>query len=262
MIETSSAYLLIPCTFTFVLNLRPSSFAQANSSDRAMIFMLPVMTLLFRALVICQRVVDMTSADQKQLYVSSMFTCFIAAVLSMYFDPARDEPQSGPLFASDTSPQYIVVALLVVQVITQTVVRRRAAEESIFDNTDWLWSSRRSHASAQISFDELPARLVMGSVRSVAFKVLDAAMVAGKFVLLNYLAISQLAMAIAGLASSGPTSPPSIESSSVIIGCIPLIISGTLLLYNTAKFIRFLWQLCWKKAKQTGPRRSDRDSLY
>jgi len=64
MIETCSAYLLIPCTFTFVLNMRPSSFAQANSSDRAMILMLPVMMLLFRALVIRQRVVDMTSADQ------------------------------------------------------------------------------------------------------------------------------------------------------------------------------------------------------
>jgi hypothetical protein len=242
--------------------VRPSSFVQADSSYRAMIVMLPVMTLLFRVLVIHQRVVHMTSADQKQLYLSSVCTCLIAAVLSVYFDPAGDAPQSAPS-ASETLPQYIVLALLVLQIIAQTVVRLMATEESIFDNVDWPWSSQLFQApSEQFSFDELTTRLMTGSVRRAALRVLVSAIAAAKFVLLNYLAFSQIAMVIAGLASSGPTSSSGIESSSVIIGCIPLIISGALLLHNIAKFIRFLWQMCCKRAKHASPRRSDRNSLY
>jgi hypothetical protein len=95
LIETSGAYVVMPCTFVFVLNAQPSAFARAGSSDRAMIVMLPVMALLLRALVIRQRVVQLTSADQKLLYVSSAFSCSIAVALSVPFAGAARARQSA-----------------------------------------------------------------------------------------------------------------------------------------------------------------------
>ncbi len=92
------------CTLVFLLNVRPSSFALADSSDRAMIVMLPVLTLLFPAHVACQRVVRLTSADQKQLYVCSLCSCCIAAVLSHEFNLASDERRSPPSFATELRP--------------------------------------------------------------------------------------------------------------------------------------------------------------
>ncbi len=259
LIETCSAYVVMPCTFVFVLNVRPSSFAQADSSDRAMIVMLPVMTLLFRAIVIRQRVVPLTSADQQQLYVCSACSCLIAAVISVYFDRAAAARQSAPLFASDSSPQYIVLALLVTQVTAQTVIRFRATEESIFDNAEWPWSSASSHASSAVfAFDDLVTRLVIGSVKRSSSAV---AIAGAKIFLLNYMALSQIAMVIAGLASATATSPSSIETSSAIIGSIPLITSGVLLLCNVAKLVKVLWQKCCRR-QQTGARSSSMDSYY
>lgn len=250
----------MPCTFVFVLNVRPSSFGQANSSERTMIVLLPVMTLLFRALVIRHRVVDLTSADQKQLYASSVCRCLITVVLSAYFEQDGDLRQSTPSFASDAPPQYIVLALLVAQVIAQTVVRVKATEESIIDNTDWPWSSTTSQmSSAVLSFDELPRRLVMGSIKRSLLIVTKAV---AKGFILNYVALSQMAMVVAGFASSGATSSSTIDQSSLVIGIIPVISLGAMLLHNTAKLIRLLWQRSCRKTELAASRRSDRDSFY
>ncbi len=258
LIETSSAYVVMPCTFVFVLNAWPSAFARASSSNRAMIVMLPAMALLLRALVIRQRVVQLTSADQKLLCVSSAFSCFIAAALSVPFAGAARVRESAQPFESDTVPQCIVLALLVLQLVAQTVIRRRATEESSFDNTDWPWSPAASNASSAVfSFDELVTRLVMGSMKRSS-----AAVAGAKFFLLNYVVISQMAMVIAGLASARANSAASVDTSSVVVGSIPLITSGALLLHNAAKLVKLLWQKCCRRQKQADRRRSSRDSFY
>jgi hypothetical protein len=259
MVETCSAYVLVPCTFVFVLNLRPSSFDHADAANRAMIVVLPVMALLLRALVIRQRVVHLTTADQRQLFVSSVCSCLIAAVLGVYFERVEDAHQASKSFSSQTSPQYIVLALLAFQVIAQTVIRIKATEESFFDNSDWPWSIARSQASSAVfTFDELATRLVTGSLKNASLSAVSAA---AKFVMLNHVPLSQMAMVIAGIASSGAISPASIETSSIAIGCIPLINSGALLLHNVVKFVSFLLQNCCRR-RQAGARRSDRDSNY
>jgi hypothetical protein len=112
LIETSSTYVVMPCTLVFVLNARPSAFAHAGSCDRAMIGMLPVMALLLRALVICRRVAQLTSADQKLLYVSSACSCLISGALGVSFAAAADARQSALSFESATLPQCIVCAVV------------------------------------------------------------------------------------------------------------------------------------------------------
>ena len=256
LIETCSAYVVMPCTFVFVLNAQPSSFALAGSSDRAMIVMLPVIMLLFRALVIRQRVVQLTSADQKLLYVSSAFSCSIAVALSVPFAGAARARQSAQPFESDTVPQCIVLALLVMQLVAQTVIRRRATEESSFDNTDWPWSPAASHASSAVfSFDQLVTRLVLGSMKRAS-----AAIAGAKFFLLNYVVISQMAMVVAGRASARANSAASVETSSVVVGSIPLVTSCALLLHNAAKLVMLVWRKCCRRQKQADRRRSSRDS--
>jgi hypothetical protein len=61
-----------------------------------MIIVLPIMLLLIRVIVIRMYVVPLTSADQIQLYASGMINCLIAAVLSAFFDRARDASQPVP----------------------------------------------------------------------------------------------------------------------------------------------------------------------
>jgi hypothetical protein len=226
-----------------------------------MIVALPVVMLLLRALVIRRRVVQLTAADQRQLYVGSACSCLIAAVLSVYFERADDVYQSSPSFASQTTPQYIVLALLAVQVIAQTVIRIKATEESFFDNTDWPWSSASAQASSAVfTFDELATRLVLGSVKSASS---TAAIAAAKFILLNHVPLSQMAMVVTGLASSGAASASSIEASSVVIGCIPLVTSGALLLHNMVKLVAFLRRKCCAgRIRREQARRSSRDSFY
>jgi hypothetical protein len=259
LIETCSSYVLMPCTFVFVMNVRPSSFAQAGSSDRFMIFMLPFMTLLFRALVIRQRIVELTTNDQKQLFTSSLSNFLIAVVLSAFFEKVGEARQENPSFHSEITPQCIVFALLVAQIVTQTIIRRRSTEASIYDNVNWLWSpATLQTSSAMFPFAELETRLVMGSIKSASTSGLFTA---AKFVLLNYLAISQIVMVLVGIASSGAVSGSSVENSSVIIGSIPLVTSTALLLYNTAKIAFFLWQKCFGM-KKAEPRLSEMDSQY
>ena len=69
-------------------------------------------------------------------------------------------------------------------------------------------------------------------------------------------------MVSVGLASSRPSSSLSIETSSILIGTIPLITSGVMLLYNMVKFTKFVFEKCSRKPGQKTLRRSDRDSLY
>ena len=113
--------------------------------------------------------------------------------------------------------------------------------------------------SAVFTFDELATRLVLGSVKSASS---TAAIAAAKFILLNHVPLSQMAMVVAGLASSGAASPPSIEASSVVIGCIPLVTSGALLLHNMVKLVAFLRRKWCGRREQADARRSGRDSFY
>ena len=146
------------------------------------------------------------------------------------------------------------------QVIAQTAIRLKATEKSFFDNTDWPWSSASAQASSAVfTFDELATRLVLGSVKSASS---TAAIAAAKFILLNHVPLSQMAMVVAGLASSSAASPPSIEASIVVIGCIPLVTSGALLLYNMLKLVVFVRQKWCGNRAQAAIRRSGRDSFY
>jgi hypothetical protein len=237
---------------------RPS-FEQADSSQRAVIVALAVMALLFRALVIRQRMVQLTTADQRQLVTASVCAFLIAAVISVYLEQVEDAHQWSP---SRISAQYTVLELLAVQVIAQTIIRLRATEESFFDSTDWPWSSMTAHApsgSALFAFYELTTRVVMGCMKSAA---IAAAIAVAKFILLNHVPLSQAVMVITGLASSGATSLPSIETSSIIIACIPLITGGALLLHNMVNIVT-VWRQKWRgRGKQAGSCRSDRDSFY
>jgi hypothetical protein len=206
--------------------------------------------LLLRAFVIRQRVVQLTSADQKLLYVSSAFSCSIAVALIVPFASAARARQSVQPFESDTVPRCIVLALLVLQLVVQTVIRRSATEESSFDNTDWPWSPAASHASSALfSFDQLVTRLVLGSIKRAS-----AAITVAKFFLLNHVVISQMAMVVAGHASARANSATSVESSSVVVGIIPLITSCALLLHNAAKLAKLVWRKCCWRQEQASHR--------
>jgi hypothetical protein len=90
-----------------------------------------------------------------------------------------------------------------------------------------------------------------------------AAIAAAKFILLNHVPLSQMAMVVAGLASSGAaSSPPSIEASSVVTGCIPLVTNDALLLHNIVKFVAFLRRKWCRRREQADARCSGRDSFY
>jgi hypothetical protein len=86
--------------------------------------------------------------------------------------------------------------------------------------------------------------MVLGSIRGASS---SAAASVVKFIVLNYVALSQIVMVVAGLASAGATSAVRVETSSIAIGIIPLISSGALLLFNVVKFIFFLRQKWLKK---------------
>ncbi len=254
LIETCSSYIIMPCTFVFVMNVRPASFAQAEPSHRFMIVMLPVVTLLFRALVIRQRVVELTCADQKQLFAGSFCSCLIAVVLSVYFEQVEEVDQ-----LKEVTPQYIVVVLLVVQVLAQTIIRRTAAERSIYDSVNWHRSLAPWQASsAKFPFEELETRLVMSSIKNASS---SGAVAAAKFLLLNYLAISQIIMVVVGISSSRSMSRSNVQNSSAVIGSIPLVTAASLLLYNTIKIAFLLWQKCFGM-KQKEPRLSEMDCQY
>ena len=99
----------------------------------------------------------------------------------------------------------------------------------------------------------------MGSIKSASS---NAAVAGAKFFLLNYVVISQMAMVVAGLASARENSAASVESSSVVVGSIPLVTSCALLLHNAAKLVKLLWQKCCMRQKQADHRRSSKGSFY
>jgi hypothetical protein len=239
--ETSSSFVLMPGTFVFVLNIQPSSFNQADVANRFMILAVPVMTLLFRILVVRQRVVQMSLADQKLIYIGCFCSCAAAVIFGLYFD--RVGISAAPSLTPTTSPQYMALVVLLLQVLAQTIVRQRATEPSILDNTDWPWSSAdRKVSSAVFSFKELPARLIRGSIKNAC----SAATIAvAKFVMLNHVVLSQVAMLIAGIASS--VSFTGSVASSDFIGLIPLTVTGLVLLYNTVKIASVVWRKCFQR---------------
>jgi hypothetical protein len=182
----------------------------------------------------------------------------IAVALSVPFAGAARARQSAQPFESNTVPQCIVLALLLLQLIAQTVIRRRATEESSFDNTDWPWSPAASHASSAIfSFDQLVTRLVLGSMKRTS-----AAIAGAKFFLLNYVVISQMAMVVTGLVSARANSAAGVEGSSVVVGSIPLVTSCALLLHNAAKLVKLVWRKCCRRQGQADRRSSSRDGIY
>ena len=71
-----------------------------------------------------------------------------------------------------------------------------------------------------------------------------------------------MAMVIAGLASARANSAASVETSSVVVGSIPLITSAVLLLHNATKLVKLLWRKFCRRQMETGPRRSINDSIY
>jgi hypothetical protein len=79
---------------------------------------------------------------------------------------------------------------------------------------------------------------------------MSAATSSVKCALMNYLILSQMAMVIAGLASSGFASSYSIDAASDAIGAIPLAISSVLLLHALVKLLRFLRRLKQKWLKR------------
>ena len=151
-------------------------------------------------------------------------------------------------------------ALLLAHIVAQTGVRLTATRASVFHNTDWPWSPAASHASSAVfSLHQLEPRLVTGSISSAS----SAAAIAGvKFVLLNYVVISQMAMVVAGLASARENSAASVESPSVVVGSIALITSGALLLHNAAKLAKLVWRKSCRRQEQADRRRRSRGSFY
>ena len=99
----------------------------------------------------------------------------------------------------------------------------------------------------------------MGSIKSASS---NAAVAGAKFFLLNYVVISQMAMVVAGLASARANSAASVESSSVVVGSIPLVTSCALLLHNAAKLAKLVWRKCCRRQEQADRRRRSRGSFY
>jgi hypothetical protein len=240
LIEMATSYVLMPATFVCVLNIGPVTFAKADASKRFMTISTLAIAPVLRTIVIHKRFVNMTSADQKQLHVTSVCSCFISVVLGVFFVQNRQMYQPGASFASDTPAQFTVLAFLMLQLAVHSVIRLRASQASVLDNINMPWRNAAGQGAAEnISFDELRVRLVKSSVRNLfASSVTTAA----NFVLMNYLSLSQIMMVLAGLTSSSETSISRIEAAAIAIGVIPLVNSGLLLLHMALKLALWLWR--------------------
>lgn len=242
VVEALSSYMLIPATFVFVINVWPSSFVRASASEQAMIILIPLFALFFRSFVIHRRLLKMTSSDQKQLHISSVFNCSVIVVLSVYFVQDLDLRRTNPSFSANAVPQYIVLALFAIHLVALTVLRRNTTEPSLFHRITLPWRPLLEEAS---SYEGQQAPSKPSSSRN--FRT-----VAAEFIILNHLILSQMTMVIIGLTSSA-----TYESSVAItvIGVIPLVISSFLLLNTALKFVTLMWRLfkrnCGKKTKQS-----------
>jgi hypothetical protein len=256
VIEASSSYLLMPCFFVFILNIRPSSFSQASLLDRAMIFATPIVALLFRTLVIRQHVVHLSPADQKQLYTGGVCSCAITVIFGVYFNQVDDNLTQ----ATVTSPLYIALAVLTAQLIVQTAIRAKATEASIFDSKDWPWSAADSESSStSFSCQARPLSRVVAHNKAASS---SATILVAKFFVLNYLVISQIVLIAAGIASAGLYSESSLNNYSIAMGCVPLISSGALLLHNAVKFVIFLRRKMLKNSRHADFHRSIESGKY
>jgi hypothetical protein len=53
-----------------------------------------------------------------------------------------------------------------------------------------------------------------------------------------------------------------VESSSVVVGSIPLVTSCALLLHNAAKLVKLVWRKCCRRQGQADRRRRRRDRWH
>ena len=83
--EAGSSYMLLPTVFVFVVNVWPTSFAQASTLQRVINIAMPVIALLLRVFVIRRRFVEMSHNDQVVLYVQSIINCSVSVALGVYF---------------------------------------------------------------------------------------------------------------------------------------------------------------------------------
>jgi hypothetical protein len=247
LIEMSSSYVLIPAMFVFVLNAWPSSFFEAGVWDRVMTVMIPVLALYFRAFVILKQFVDLTSDDQKQLFVSSACYCCIAVTLGAFFMLNRDALYANPNspFPSHVLPQCIVLALLIIQLIAHTIIRHKSTKPSALATVQLPWRVPGYDSSSTSS---------RVAVRMMRFARCAAITSAAQFLINNYLALSQIAMVTAGLISSfAPWSSGSRSyAASVAIGSIPLVISGVLLLRAAARCMGCALHACCGRKESRG----------
>lgn len=240
--EACSSYMLLPTVFVFVVNVWPTSFAQASTLQRVIIIAMPVIALLLRVFVIRRLFVEMSHNDQVVLYVQSIINCSVSVVLGVYFIKDRDWRQENASFMPNMAPQYFVLALFSIQLILQTIIRRKSTEPSLLDDIKWpCWPAHHAFASSS-------GYTTVSNTGSGAAFVLSTV----EFVILNHLTLSQMAIVITGLASvelSGYRK----NDATVAMGVIPLVSSGFLLLTSAIKVFKFMFRV----AKQRFGNRSN-----
>jgi hypothetical protein len=248
LIETSTSYVLMPAMFVCVLNVTPSEFTKAGALQQFMTVSTLVIAPVLRTIVIYKRFVNMTDSDQKQLHVTSACTCLISIVLGLSFVKSRQNYHADELFASDTLSQLIVLAFLMFQLASHSIIRLRASQASVMDNINMPWyNADGKEFSQKISFEELRIRLVQSSFRKL---FLSSVAFGAKFVLMNYLTLSQIMMVLAGLITSIEKSISKIEAAAITIGVIPLVNSGLLLSHSVSKMAKWLWRKAVSRWKQ------------
>ncbi len=250
-IELLSSYMIIPAVFVFVLNVWPSSFSKADNLDRAMIIMIPLLSLCLRAIMIFARIVQLTRDDQKHQVASSACNFSIAAVLSVCFALKRDAQMmsSSTLFPSDTLPQFIILAIFVVELLVHIIIRRNATESSDVDRVGAPFHLDPSDEA----FNSCRPNTVFSCIQNpLAASAVD-------FFIANHVVLSQMAMVIAGIISafSPFSSGPRNDAASVAIGSIPLFISCVLLVFSFVQIMRWLL-----RRKCVFYRRTQRDQMH
>jgi hypothetical protein len=250
-IELLSSYMIIPAVFVFVLNVWPSSFSKADDVDRAMIIMIPFLSVCLRAIIIFMRIVQLTRDDQKHQLASSTCNFSIAVVLSVCFALKRDAQKMSPstLFPSDTLPQFIILAIFAVELFSHIIICRNAAESADVDRGGALFHLDPSHNA----FNSGRRHTVFSCIKN------PLAASAADFFTANYVVLCQMAMVIAGIMSAfAPfSSGPRNDAASVAIGSIPLFVSCVLLVLSFVQIVRWL-----RRRKCTFFRRTQKDQRH
>jgi hypothetical protein len=149
--------------------------------------------------------------------------------------------------------------MLVAQLATACFIRNKATEPSLLEDVKWPWrqssssSVTRSNPSQTCaSFLSLP--IAIGPFRTT---VASVAKCTAEFTILNHVALSQIVMVITGLASSGLASSSSIRNATTVIGYVPLVVSGLLLLGFAYKIALFGWTFAKRKLKERKTKAKD-----